>query len=228
MTSFNLLHGLGEIMQQPLSNEFVDRLRIVLDRLGTRREAAEIAGVSLDAVIRYLRGENQPSFHVISRLCEASGISMRWLASGEGPMEIHALRESSSGRGIPVMGFAESKESGWYNSQEFSMQVTLDLPDPKAFATMVQGQSLIPEGIQPGFMCICSPLLKPVPGDIVHLRRNDGLCSLRLFVGEEKDWLVLKAFTDRDEKGLQRAFEDRVKASTITEMAPVVLVRRKM
>lgn len=228
MTSFNLLQGLGEAMQQPLSNEFVDRLRTMMDRLGTRREAAEIAGVSLDAVIRYLRGENQPSFHVISRLCEAAGISMRWLANGEGPMDIHSTRENSSVRGIPVMGFAESKETGWFNSQEFSMQVTLDLPDPKAFATMVQGHGLTPEGIQPGFMCICSPLLKPVPGDVVHLRRNDGLCALRLFIGEEKDWLVLKAYTDKDDKGTQCIFEDRVKTSTISEIAPVVLVRRKV
>lgn len=228
MTSFNLLHGFGEIMQQPLSKEFVDRLRIVMDRLGTRREAAEIAGVSLDAVIRYLRGENQPGFTVISRLCEAAGISMRWLANGEGPMETHETLESTSARGIPVMGFGESAEKGWFNSQQFSMQVTLDLPDPKAFATSVQGQSLIPEGILPGFLCICSPMLKPVSGDVVHLRRADGLCSLRIFVAQEKDWLVLKAFTDKDDKGLQRVYEERVKASTISEIAPVVLVRRKM
>lgn len=216
------------MQQNPLSQEFVDRLRIVMDRLGTRREAADIAGVSLDAVIRYLRGENQPGFLVISRLTEAAGVSMHWLSHGQGPMENNVLHEASSVRGIPVAGFAESKDAGWYTPQSSSMQITLDLPDPNAFAATVHGQNLIPEGIQPGFMCICSPMLKPVSGDIVHLRRNDGLCTLRVFVAEEKDWLVLKAYTDRDGHNQQRAFEDRVKTSTIQEIAPVVFVRRKV
>jgi DNA-binding phage protein len=229
MTSFILHTGFGEpeFMQQNLSDGYIDRLRTMIDRLGTRKEAADIAGVSLDAVIRYLRGENQPSFMAISRLCEASGISMHWLYNGEGPMESHATREASSVRGIPVSGMAESKDAGWYNTQISSMQMTLDLPDPNAFATMVHGQNLIPEGLQPGFLCICSPMLKPVSGDIVHLKRNDGLCALRIFVAEENEWLVLKAYTDRDEKNSQRAFEDRVKRSIIAEIAPVVFVRRK-
>lgn len=207
---------------------FVDRLRVVLDRLGTRRQAADIAGVSLDAIIRYLRGENQPGFYVVSRLCEAAGISMHWLASGQEPMENGGYNESGPVRGIPVAGFAESRDNGWFTPQQSTMQVTLDLPDPNAFATTVHVQSLIPEGVQPGFMCICSPMLRPVTGDIVHLRRQDGLCTLRIFAGQEKEWLVLRAYTDRDEKGQQRAYEDRVKASIITEIAPVVFVRRKV
>lgn len=212
----------------PVSREFVDRLRVVMDRLGTRRQAAEIGGISLDAVIRYLRGENQPGFIVISRLAEAAGTSMHWLATGQGEMENYAAVMNSSVRGIPVSGFAESKDAGWYVPQISSMQLTLDIPDPKAFATSVHSQNLIPEGIQPGFICICSPMLKPVSGDIVHLRRYDGLCSLRIFVAEEKDWMVLKSYTDRDGDNRQRAFEDRVKSSTISEIAPVVYVRRKM
>ncbi len=214
-------------MQQSFSTGFIDRLRIVIDRLGTRKEAADIAGVSLDAIIRYLRGENQPSFMAISRISESAGISMHWLFNGEGPMEAHETQAASSVRGIPVSGFAESKDEGWYNPQISSMQMTLDIPDPNAFATMVHGQNLIPEGLQPGFLCICSPMLKPVSGDIIHLKRNDGLCALRIFMGEEKEWLVLKAYTDRDEKGVQRSFEDRVKRSIIAEIAPVVFVRRK-
>ena len=207
--------------------EFTARLRIMMDRLGTRQQAADIAGVTVDAVIRYLRGGNQPGFVAISKMCEAANISMHWLYHGNGPMELGGSVPQSSVRGIPVSGFAESRDEGWYNPQSSSMQMTLDIPDPKAFATMVHGQNLIPEGLQPGFLCICSPMLKPVPGDIIHLRRNDGLCALRIFVAEEKDWLVLKAYTDRDEKGAQRGFEDRIKSSIITEIAPVVFVRRK-
>lgn len=212
-------------MQQ--NTDFTSRLRIMMDRLGTRQQAADIAGVTVDAVIRYLRGGNQPGFLAISKMAEAANVSMHWLYHGSGPTDIGGMVEQSSVRGIPVSGFAESKDEGWYSQQTSSMQMTLDIPDPNAFATMVHGQYLIPEGLQPGFLCICSPMLKPVPGDIIHLRRNDGLCALRIFVAEEKDWLVLKAYTDRDDKGTQRVFEDRIKSSTITEIAPVVFVRRK-
>lgn len=214
-------------MQHNMTPDFTARLRLMMDRLGTRAQAAAIAGVTVDAVIRYLRGGNQPGFIAISKMAEAANVSMHWLFHGEGPMELDDMIRQSAARGIPVSGFAESKDDGWYMPQISSMQMTLDLPDPNAFATMVHGQSLIPEGVQPGFLCICSPMLKPVPGDIVHLRRQDNLCALRIFLAEEKDWLVLKAYTDRDEKGMQHPFEDRVKNSIMNEIAPVVFVRRK-
>jgi transcriptional regulator with XRE-family HTH domain len=212
------------------SISFQDRLRTVLDRLGTRRDAAMIAGVSLDAVIRYLRGENQPSFAAIGRLCQAAGISMHWLATGQGPAEWDAAKGLSdqTTRGLPVSGFSESKESGWYTTLESAVQTTLDLPDPHAFAALVHGQGLVPEGLHAGFMCICSPQLKTVQGDIVHLKRHDGLCALRIFIREEGEWLILKADSDTDDKNQQVPYEDKVKRSVIAEMAPVVFIRRKM
>ena len=207
---------------------FPDRLRVVADRLGTRREAAEIAGVTLDAIIRHLRGDNQPTFQSISRLCEAAGISMHWLATGDGPQELAEFVAANESSGLPVLGFAETKEPGWYSAQPSRLQTSLDLPDPKAFAAIVQGEELVPQGIHPGFLCICSPTAKAVKGDIVHLRRHDGLCALRLYQGEEKGWLVLQAYTDADKKGQQRLYEDKVKRSIIKEIAPVVFVKRKV
>ncbi len=213
------------------NEQFHDRLRIVADALGTRREAAEIGGVSLDAIIRYLRGENQPGFLIISRLCEAAGISMHWLATGRGDMHLagNGTLDTALMRGLPVMGFSETKEPGWYSLQQSTLQTTLDLPDPEAFVTVVHGQGLVPEGLQPGFMCVCSPMLTPVPGDIVHLKRFDGLCALRLFIGEDSGWLVLKAYTDAEGRThAPRVYEDRVKRSTITTISPVVFIKRKL
>lgn len=218
-----ILFGMAE------QEQFQDRLRVVADALGTRREAAETGGVSLDAIIRYLRGENQPSFAIVARLCDASGFSMHWLASGIGPMRLADRQDTPMMRGLPVMGFAETKETGWYSLQSSTLQTTLDLPDPQAFATVVHGQGLVPEGLQPGFMCVCSPMMSPVQGDIVHLKRFDGLCALRLFVREEDGWLVLKAYTDPEVRTkTQRAYEDRVKRSSITAISPVVFIKRKL
>lgn len=208
--------------------DFAERLRVVIDCFNTRREAAETAGVSLDAIIRYLRGENQPGFGVVARLCHAAEISMHWLATGEGARNIHETLPNHSALGIPVIGLAETDQTGWYQAQPSRIQTTLDLPDPKAFATVVHGQALIPEGLQPGFLCVCSPMLRPVMGDIIHLRRHDGLCAIRLFIREEGEWLVLRAYTDPDTNGTQRVYEDKVKRSVINEIAPVVFVRRKV
>lgn len=207
---------------------FPDRLRVVADRLGTRREAAEIAGVTLDAIIRHLRGDNQPSFQSVSRLCEAAGVSMHWLATGDGPQELAEFAASNESPGLPVIGFAEGTEAGWYQAQPSRVHTTLDLPDPKAFAIVAYGEEMIPEGIQPGFLCICSPTAKAAKGDIVHLRRHDGLCALRLYKGEEKGWMILKAYTDLDKKGQQRAFEDKIRRAAVKEIAPVIFVKRKV
>lgn len=212
-----------------LPKGFTQRFRIVADRVGPRREAARIAGVSLDAIIRYLRGENQPTLTAMSHLCNAAGISLNWLATGEGDQEANAEKNDVYvSRGLPVSGFAESKDAGWYTPQPSRMQTTLELPDPRAFAAVVHGQTLVPEGLHPGFLCVCSPMLRPVKDDIVHIRRQDGLCTLKLFIGEERDWFVLRGFTDPDAKGVQRPYEDRVKRSVVTEIAPVVFVRRKV
>jgi hypothetical protein len=216
-------------LMKPNEEKFHERLRLVIDALGTRREAAEIAGVSLDAVVRYLRGENQPGFLIVGRLCEAAKMSMHWLATGQGKPALNDNKDPLPiASGFPVLGFAETKETGWYAPQNSTLQTTLDMNDPNAFATVVHGQGLIPEGLQPGFMCICSPMMKPLAGDIVHLKRFDGLCALRLFLREEGEWLVLKSYTDADAKGSQRSFEDKVKRSTISQMSPVVFVKRKL
>ena len=42
-------------------------------------------GVSVDALARYIRGENVPPFDVAARLCMAAGRSMEWLATGVEP-----------------------------------------------------------------------------------------------------------------------------------------------
>lgn len=209
------------------SQAYLLRLREVADRLGTRREAAEHAGVSLDAIIRYLRGENQPSFQAISRLCQAAGISAQWLASGEGPMEIDAVIPASSAHSLPLNGFAEKKTDGWYTPQAMTSHVSLEIADPNAFAVTVHGQGLMPEGLQPGFLCICSPMLRPVKGDIVHIKRQDGMEALKIFTDEDGSWLVLKSYTDQDAQGRQRAFEDRIKKGAVSQLAPVVFIRRK-
>lgn len=63
---------------------FRQRLGTVVRSFHSRRQAAEAAGVSVDALTRYLKGNNQPPFAAIVRLAKEANVSLDWLAGGEG------------------------------------------------------------------------------------------------------------------------------------------------
>jgi len=67
-------------------SELATRLRAVVECFQTRAKAAEAAGVHVDSLYKYLRGEASPGFEAMARLCSAAGVSMEWLASGKGQM----------------------------------------------------------------------------------------------------------------------------------------------
>lgn len=70
-----------------LDNELGTRIKAVCERLGSRKNAAEIGGVSEDMIYKYINGNTMPKLDVIARLCKEANISMQWLAYGEGPEE---------------------------------------------------------------------------------------------------------------------------------------------
>ncbi|MEP3428897.1 MAG: helix-turn-helix transcriptional regulator [Roseibium sp.] len=64
------------------------RLRDVRKQLGDpeRGTLVDALGVSVGAISRYERGENEPTAAVIARYKEAFGVSFHWLLTGEGEM----------------------------------------------------------------------------------------------------------------------------------------------
>lgn len=218
-----------------MQNDFFQRLRHIADHFPTRRDAAQAAGISVDQLTRYLRGENQPSFQAMQKICAAAHMSLVWLATGQGARETDAaahnddaLPPSYTPRALPVLNLAESGQVGWFDATALAVTTTLDIPDPNAFAIVAQGLSLVPEGIQPGFLCICSPMLKPMPRDIIHLRRHDGRCTLMTYLTEDAEWLYLQAYLDPDKDNRQSLFKDQIRKSTLTDLAPVVMVKRRL
>lgn len=63
------------------------RLSAVLDKIGTRRKAAQIAGRSTDQLSKYEKGMAEPPFSAVASLCLEAGARMEWLATGEGAMQ---------------------------------------------------------------------------------------------------------------------------------------------
>jgi transcriptional regulator with XRE-family HTH domain len=74
------------------------RLAALIDRFPSRQAAARIAGKSDDQIIAYAKGRASPTFETVLRLARSQGISLDWLAGGDGPM-MTGLRP----------GFAESQ-----------------------------------------------------------------------------------------------------------------------
>lgn len=215
--------------------EFVNRLRHIADSFQTRRDAAQAAGISTDQLTRYLRGENQPTFQAMQKLCDAANMSLQWLATGDGAREA-ALDAATSiplsiftqPRALPVHSLSESGQIGWFDATELAVAATLDISDPQAFAVVAQGLSLIPEGIQPGFLCVCSPSLNPIPRDVVHLRRADGRCTLMTYIRDDVEWFYLQAYLDPDKEGRQLPFQDQLRKTAVKSIAPVVMVKRRL
>lgn len=64
--------------------ELGTRISVVARALGDRKSAALTAGISSDSLQRYIRGEVQPPFEALAKLCLATGYSIDWLATGLG------------------------------------------------------------------------------------------------------------------------------------------------
>lgn len=64
------------------------RIGEVAALLGTRTSAYQVMGVSSAALQRYIKGENEPPFSALARLCVAAGASLDWLTTGKGDMRV--------------------------------------------------------------------------------------------------------------------------------------------
>lgn len=88
------------------------RLSAVLDLLGTRRKASEIAGRSTDMLSKYEKGSVEPPFLALSRLCLATNTRMEWLATGNGEMRSATIQTAPHKGSHPARQPAASMEMG--------------------------------------------------------------------------------------------------------------------
>ncbi|HEX4292959.1 MAG TPA: S24 family peptidase [Rhizomicrobium sp.] len=80
----NVLRGL-EDGAATFATSFAERLRWLLDLFETRSEAGRIAGVTPEHLPSYLKSGARPRFDTIARLAAVKGVSLDWLATGQGP-----------------------------------------------------------------------------------------------------------------------------------------------
>ncbi|MEX1206417.1 MAG: hypothetical protein WEB85_14330 [Dongiaceae bacterium] len=206
------------------------RIAAVADLLGTRRHAAAVAGVSADQLGRYIAGRNQPGFAPIARVAAAAGVRLDWLWSGEGAMRQDAADPARRPGGVPVIGLAECGLRGWYQGDSLAVRAARpgDMQDPDAFAVMATGSLMKPAGIFPGFLCICSPATSCDAGDAVFLERRDGAASIKLYLGRDADWLLLRGYLPPDADGAQPPYDEKIRLTEVRRIATVLYVKRKL
>lgn len=107
--------------------DFGQRLTWVLDRFESRADAGKVAGVIPDQLSKYVRGGAKPMLETMARLCEASGTSLDWLASGRGNRLVAGADEHGSDwLLVPVYKIEASSGHGAFPSGE-------ELRDPVKF-----------------------------------------------------------------------------------------------
>ncbi|MBF0168757.1 MAG: helix-turn-helix domain-containing protein [Alphaproteobacteria bacterium] len=216
------------------SQTFAERLRIVRESLGlNQKEMSKHIGLGDSSWQRYELGGSIPGGEALAAVA-LLGFSGHWLLTGEGPM-----RPGESGdtpawmpkqpTSVPVIGLAECGLRGWFQEGSMSVRASRpgDLRNPEAFAVMAVGQSMLPAGIHPGFLCFCDPTDSPDPGDAVFVERADGRASIKVFSQSEPGWITLQGWLD-PVNGVQESYFDKITASQIKKIATIVYVKRKL
>ena len=71
------------------------RLSALLDLFDSRQKASLISGRSTDQLAKYMAGNAEPPLLPLARLCQEKGVSLDWLATGEGGMYATQVPEPS-------------------------------------------------------------------------------------------------------------------------------------
>lgn len=77
--------SLFDDLTQQEREEFVARLRELVDHFPTQAEAAKVAGVSVGQIKAYIAGRSAPSFLPIARLARAAGRDLNTVLPGGSP-----------------------------------------------------------------------------------------------------------------------------------------------
>jgi transcriptional regulator with XRE-family HTH domain len=91
------------------------RISDVCAIIGNQMQAAIVAGVSISTLQRYIRGEVDPSLEGMVRIARQAGISLDWLATGEGPRRPSV--DAADPYQVPPDGVKEEMRSGPLTTQ---------------------------------------------------------------------------------------------------------------
>lgn len=193
-------------------DNFSKRVEKLVVEAGGQNALARKSGLSLGAIQRYLKG-GEPTRGALIKLAIAGSVDTEWLTHGTAGTKEHR---------IPLFGFAEEAQAGWYMPEELEQAAALHWPDPDIFAVSVLDNNLKPAGLLQGQTALTSPNTAPRKDDIVYLKNKEGYATLRVVSGQDKDWLTTKCWLDGETEMV-----DRYRIEALEMIAPVIFIKRR-
>ena len=179
--------------------------------------------------IQHLRRGKSPTARTLRSLCDALGLEFYIGPPRQGrdsavvtppDWTILGTREA------PHRGVARCGVSGW--GKDVPERDPMPLPeaadDPEAFWVTATGPSMVPEGIEAGWLCLVSPARDIAPGDRVWIRDITGAAAIKRLVSIKDDGrLMLRGWQDF-RQGRQQSFDEERFPSGIDRVHPVIAV----
>ncbi len=200
---------------------------------GRSERDISIAAVGHESAIRSLKRGLDARASTLEALCRELGLEFyigppRGGAAAESPGEPPPAWQSFTEATLPHKGLASCSVQGWGKNQP--LRDPLPKPetvmDEDAFYVSASGQSMIPEGIDGGAICLVSPGTEVRDGDRVWVLDHQGLAAIKRLIKRGEDGrLFLRGWMPKRD-GQQKSFEEERFAAGIREVYPVVAVFR--
>lgn len=217
---------------QEISSTLGERLRQVRKRHGlSQADMANFLTLARRSYGLYELDKTSPNADKLTKIVDHFGVSADWLLQGvdeEKPQQRSMMHSEIS---LKVLGLAECGMAGWFDQtgpMALRVQRPTDINDPHAFAVIAAGTSLLPEGIKPGFVCICSPEVQPESGDLIYIRDKAGKAALKIFRSMQGEWLQIEGYLAPDIYGRQQIYTEKKVMSHIEMLATVLYIKRRM
>lgn len=207
------------------NNDLPQRLRQLRTAHRLSQQAmADVLGLSRRSYSLYEAGKTQPAAAVLEKLRQHFNISIDQLLGAGATSQANTPT-------LPVLGMASCGMTGWAALPDMlasHVPAPQDLQNQDAFVVIARGSSLLPEGIKPGFFCYCSPTVPRHKGDIVYVEDTSGQSALKVLVEDSPTRLILQGWLPPEADGTQQLYSEERPRHTITKMATVVYVKRKL
>lgn len=172
-------------------DDFVDRLRLIAERMGSASALVRRAGISHSGFQKYLAGA-EPTRKVLIALADAAGVDLQWLITGRGAMLNREHRDwpENSLTLLPLYRDGQPEECEISNAAEEEKLVQLAFCrewlgkhgfNPEHLATMrVEGDSMEPTMRSGDTLVVDRQPGRIVDGELYVIRDNGSLLIKRL------------------------------------------------
>lgn len=218
---------------KPANLPFSELVEARLKELGKKASTVEReSDLAPDTIRNVLRSKSKtgPHFSTAQQIAQALGLEFY-----VGPMrdlthvsEREAEWSFSGTATLPHVGFAKCGIDGWAEVTEVATPLPAPegLDDPDAFYVTAKGQSMLPEGIRDGWLCLVSPATPIRDGDRVWIRDRQGKQALKRLVRRTETSLVLLGWQPIYNRR-QDSFTDERFLSGLDRVHPIVAVFRR-